>query len=206
MLAAIILAVALNNGPPPPTAAPPVEQKQDAFTPEERKQALEALQTIAKTFGAPQAQQAPAQPQPQGKTMAEVADKALDMSAKYIGQAANIIEKAAPRVWAVMVKQQYAKAIGEIIAPIMWIVMVIILTSAVRLFWKVSNDHKSEDFTDNDTRTWRNVATLVFPGFICLVAGGVLASRLSDSAMYLINPEFYAIKDLVQILLRPGSM
>lgn len=200
MLAAIILAVALNNGPPPPDAAPPPPvEKQDTFTPDERKAALEALNTIAKTFGQ-QAQ--PAAPQPQGKTMAEVADKALDLSAKYIGQAANIIEKAAPRVWAVMIKQQYAKAIGDLVAPVIWFFISIMISIFIRKFWKVPESVRN----DSDERVFRNVATLVVPALICLAAAGTFASRLSDSAMYLINPEYYAIKDLVQILLRPGSI
>lgn len=196
MLAAITLAAALVLGQAQPAEAP--KAKEDTFTPEERKQALEALSSIAKTFEAKPQELATKAPQ---KTMADVADKALDISTKYIGQVAGVLEKAAPRVWAIMVKQQYAKAIGEVIGPIIWLVISILISVFIRSFWKVPEPVDRHD----DERVFRNVCTLVIPGIIGLIAGGFLASRLADSAMYLVNPEFYAVQDLVRLLLRPGS-
>lgn len=207
MIAAMTMAVALGIGP---VAPPPEAPKQDTFTPEERRQALEALRTIGKAF---EDRQAPA-PAPQGKSMADVADKALDISTKYIGQAASIIEKAAPRVWAVMVRQQYAKAIGEILGPFLWMLMIPLLAATVRHFWKprpIPENHNCRTeacggHASSDERACHIAFTLAVPAAGTAIAGAVFIYNLAQSSMYLINPEYYAIKDLVQILLHPGSL
>jgi hypothetical protein len=196
-----ILAIALLSmlaiGPPAPPPAAPAQP--DAFTAEDRKQALEALKSIAQAFDEKQGQPAPA-PQGSGKNMADVADKALDFSVKYIGQAAAIVEKAAPHVWAVMIRQQYAKALGEVTVPFLWIAMVIIATAVVRHSWRVDVEATS------DEQAGRVVVTLVIPVIACLFAGGFFIYDLANSIMYIINPEYYAIRDLVQILLHPGTL
>lgn len=198
ILSAALSAVAVST-PIIVRAEQPVE-KQDTFTPEERKQALEALQTIANTFGQkqnpPQVQQ---QQNPPQKSMADVADKALDISTKYIGQAAAIIEKAAPRVWSVMVRQQYAKAIGDLIGPIVILICIVILTALSRKFWPRPREGSDE------AGFWVFI-NMIIPLVAGIIFCGFFAYRLSDSVMYLINPEYYAIKDLVQILLKPGSL
>lgn len=192
---------------------PPKQEK--AFTDEDRRQALEALQTMKQFFEQkqPQAQPAqPEQPKPDHKTVADVADKALDFSIKYIGQAAAVIEKAAPHVWQVMVLQQYAKAIGNVIEPGLWVVMVLVVAAAARHFWKVQDDkwddkgNRLQRGTGDDERTARMIVTVVVPGIGCVIAGGFFVNALASSAMYLINPQYYAIRDLVQILLHPGSL
>jgi hypothetical protein len=187
MITAILIAATLSSAP-----VQPEPSKQVTFTEEERRQALEALQVISKTFG-----QQPAVQTPPQKSMADVADKALDISTKYIGQAASIIEKAAPRVWSVMVRQQYAKAFGELVGPVVLFIAFLIITVSVRKLWVLP--------TDSDEQGFRTFVTLVLPLFAFAIISGNFAYRLSDSIQYLINPEYYAIKDLVQLLLRPGS-
>jgi hypothetical protein len=201
-------------------AGTPVQQQSDAFTADDRRQALEALKSVARAFDEKQpAQQAQSDKKPD-KSMADVADKALDFSVKYIGQAASIIEKAAPHVWAVMIRQQYAKAIGEVIGPALWIVMIIILAAVIRFYWRVYpvNVYKldKEDkpipnvllhhASSDDEEVSHLIFTLVLPGIICAIAGGFFIYNLANSVMYLINPEYYAIKDLVAILLHPGTL
>jgi len=51
------------------------------------------------------------------KTMAEVSDRALDLLEKSVTSVAAGVEKAAPQVWRVAVRQQYAKAIGPLVLP-----------------------------------------------------------------------------------------
>jgi hypothetical protein len=215
MIAEAALMVALMAGPATPPA-PAKDASAGAFTPEERAQALEALKAIADKFGVQQPAPAPAaQPaQPPGKTMADVADKALDISTKYIGQAASIIEKAAPRVWAIMIRQQYAKAIGNTLAPFLWIIMIIAVTAVARHFWHFQVDPPPHNCrvdrcvgcTGDEEQTAQIIVTLIIPIAATIIAGGFFIYSLAESSMYLVNPEYYAIKDLVQILLHPGTL
>lgn len=219
MLPPIILAMAIAATP---VAAPnPVA----TFTPEQKQQVMEAIKVINENFGkapAPQVQQAA----PEKKSMADVADKALDISTKYIAQIVGVIEQVAPHVWRVMVKQQYAKAIGGTIEPLIWLLMMPLVSFTIRYFWKIRKDpdvtiiegdkktvrahdctrDRCATCTSENEHAWRVVATLVFPGAIAVIAAGVLASRLAACSMYIISPEYYAIRDLVQILLHPGSL
>jgi hypothetical protein len=199
-MVAAIIALTLAASP----VVVPAPEKDGAFTPDERRQALEALQTIAKTFGEKEQPQQQQQQQP-AKTMAEVADKALDLSSKYIGQAAAVIEKAAPRVWEVMVRQQYAKALGELVGPLITILTIILFSSITRSIWKPRDP--TEDFFTRDwftERGMRGLLTAFIPGVVVVICSITFASRFADSVMYLINPEYYAIKDLVQLLLKGG--
>jgi hypothetical protein len=182
--------------------AQPTEQKVEAFTDEEKRQALEALKTIADSFGtapqtAPQAQAQQAAPQ---KSMADVADKALEISTKYIGQVAAILEKAAPQVWRVMVMQQYAKAFGELSGPLTLFFLTWVTAFTTRRFWKLDED------AHEDEMNWRIALTMFAPAVLMFISFATFGWRLSDSIMYLINPEYYAIKDLLSMLLKGGVM
>jgi len=186
---------------------------------EEKQQVLEALKTINETFKGAQPAPAPqAEKKDSGKSMADVADKALDISTKYIGQAAAILEKAAPHVWRVMVMQQYAKAVGEIAIPFGWMLMILVATAVLRSQWKIYPKNVYEKDAEgkrtseilhhassDDETTAHTLAALVVPILAELIAGGFFVYNLANSAMYLINPEYYAIKDLVAMLLH-GQM
>src|SRR5687767_4312518 len=80
------------------------------------KDAVSALQdSFAPTASpAPGAQASPAPPQ---KNMADVADKVVDLGARAIAQAAGTVQKVAPEVWRIMIRQQYAKAAGLLVVP-----------------------------------------------------------------------------------------
>lgn len=203
MLKAIIAGLLLATATPTfaeARAAQNTEQRTAAFTPEEKQQVLEALKVIQGQFGEQKAAPKQEAPKEQGKTVADVADKALDISTKYIGQVVGVLEKAAPHVWRVMVLQQYAKAIGTVIGPFLWLFFIPFLAFLVRYFWKIS------DRSSSDERSTRTGITLVIPGVAFAIASGFFISGVMDSAMYIINPEYYAIKDLITMLLHPGSM
>ena len=215
MFAALTLAAVLAASPAP--TAEQVQAVQDqvqAFSDKDKAEALAAAKVIIEKFGQPAAPAAETKPaQPQGKTMADVADKALDISTKYIGQVAAVLEKAAPHVYKIMVRQQYAKAMGEIIGPLLWLLIPLIIASIIRHYWRIQRENVYDDkhnrtieASSDDERAAHVGVTLVVPGILTLIAAGFFIYNLSQSIMYLVNPEYYAIKDLVQILLHPGSL
>ena len=130
---------------------------------------------------------------PTEKNMAQVADKALDMVTKLTAQLDETLKKIAPDVWDIMVRQQYAKAIGE---PVVAFALVFI----AMLMKKYLGSLK----VDGDANIARNVG--VGASIIgAIISGIVFVYYFSDSIMILINPRYYAIKDLLSLLLNKGS-
>jgi hypothetical protein len=203
IFAALLLSAAAPIYGQTPQSAP-VEQKTQPFTDEEKRKALEALQNIAGAFGDSKPAAQTEQKKDDHKTVADVADKALDISTKYIGQVVGVLEKAAPHVWAVMVRQQYAKAIGDLIGPIILILTLIIAATVTRRFWPEPDEDKAR--YSSDESQVRVLFTVALPIIGSIICAAFFSFRLADSAMYLINPEYYAIKDLIEMLLHPGSL
>jgi hypothetical protein len=183
------------------------------FSPADIREARETLQILAGGFGIelgagqPVAvpTPAPAEPAPK-KSMADVADKALEMSAKLVTSIAGKMEQVAPRVWEVLVRQQYAKAIGELIAPFGLFWGFLIAAFIIRKVWKLSEREKDDCVDMDSMHTWRGIITFILPLIVCVFLGISFFCRFSDSIMYLINPEYYAVRDLLQMLLKPGSL
>lgn len=103
------------------------KQKTDStvkLTQEEVKQLQEWAATLGKAFGInPDFKKEEKQETKeeigvqQTKTFADVADKSLDMVKNLVISLSQTLEKAAPQIWRVMVKQQYARAIANLILP-----------------------------------------------------------------------------------------
>ncbi|KKR48377.1 MAG: hypothetical protein UT86_C0006G0015 [Candidatus Magasanikbacteria bacterium GW2011_GWC2_40_17] len=189
------------------------------FTSEQHKEAKAALLMLGQAFGVGDGtQQAPTQPattgqaQPEKKTMADIADRALDMTASAVTAIAGQMEKVAPEVWAVMVRQQYAKAFGSLVGPWGAFFLILIATFIARKSWKLTPEEASgRFFSDRNgdaptNRGWRGFFTFLLPLCFMGIFAGVGIYRLADSIMFIINPYFYAIKDLLQMLLHQGSM
>jgi len=193
-----------------------------AMTPEEAQQMRDAVKALGGLFGLntpKQGSQQQAQPQQQGqqqtqpqqqqpppdqKSMAEVADKALDLTAKGIAYIAQNIEKTAPWVWKVMMRQQYANAIAYLIVPWGFFLMTLVYTIVVRR--KVQYNTPGKVDTDDVVDQWRFVFRAIVPTVFMVIFAWWGLNRLSDSIQILINPEYYAIKNLLQIILNPGTL
>jgi len=112
---------------------------------------------------------------------------------KLTAQLDETLKKIAPDVWDIMVRQQYAKAIGE---PVVAFALVFI----AMLMKKYLGSLK----VDGDANIARNVG--VGASIIgAIISGIVFVYYFSDSIMILINPRYYAIKDLLSLLLNKGS-
>lgn len=174
------------------------------FTEEEKAAAKKELTKVGEMFGVKAEQPAPTKDK-DGKevkptteaTMAKVADKALDMVGDAVGSIAGMVQKVAPEVWEIMVRQQYANALGMLIGPFLFLLLVGIYTLITKKYWKkLPEDERS------DEKDARRVLTTIIPGILALVFSAILAYRVGDAIPMLINPKYYAVKDLLQMLLK----
>lgn len=133
------------------------------------------------------------------KDMAEVADKALDLVNGLVASVSETLQRVAPEVWRIMIRQQYAKAIADLIVP--WSLLMLAIVYYVILKKKWVGETR---YTDSET------ARLIFAKIVPM-AGGVIFGiwgvvALSNSIKYLINPEYYAVRDMLLMLLSPGQV
>ncbi len=173
-----------------------------ALSQEDAAKAKAQLEALAKAFGVESVATTTTKTAPveEHKTIGDVGDKALDMIGSAVASISETLEKIAPNVWRIMINQQYAKAIGGLIVP--WGLLLLIL-----LYWKIIRKAWSPEGIEDDSedfwvRTWIVKIIPCILGFILAIWGCV---RLSDSIMFLINPEYYAIRDLITMLLGQAS-
>jgi hypothetical protein len=172
------------------------------LTPENMAAMRESAKAIGALFGVeqpkPQAaqpsQQTQADPAQDHKTMADVADKALNMVGQATGVIASAVEKAAPRVWGIMVRQQYATAFASVITPWGLVLIMTIFLLIVR---------KKYPAESGDELLW---VTTIIPSALILIFAVWGTMRIAGSIQLLINPEYYAIRDLLSMVLKttPG--
>lgn len=190
--AAPLIAQAQSSGP---EVAAPVASA-EALNAKELEALTSAVTMLQKSFAVDERGNKKEPTQEQTTTMAEVADKVVTLGARAIAQAADSVEKVAPKVWGVMVRQQYAKAIGDLTVPFVGFVIALVIFVRTKAF---------------RIRVWQN-NTLNEDAFmaIAIVAALIAAAfwfayALSNSVMYLINPEFYAFRDLLVMILNKGQ-
>ena len=142
------------------------------------------------------------------KTPAEVADKALTILSGYIGTAAKTMEKVAPEVWRVMIRQQYAKAIAAPFFAFSMICFTAIYTVVMKRWWRLDEEDKTKaaEGTWTDNYGWHFIMTNALPFLLVMIFGIRTAWCLSYSTQILINPEYYAFSDLLQLLLNKGMV
>lgn len=146
------------------------------------------------------------------KNMAAVMDKAIDKVSDVVGAMAKAINNIAPEVWRIMVKQQYAKAVGYVVVPFLALLLFIGGFFAARArrnyllaLAKGDTDQKIQNLEpiakdETDLFWWFKLVASGLIGWSCLW----LANRIADAALFLINPEFYAIQDLLRMILNKG--
>jgi len=137
------------------------------------------------------------------KTVAQVMDKAIDKVSDVVGAMAQAINKIAPDVWRIMIKQQYAKAIMACVVPVGLLLVMIVYMTLVGKYWKPA---RPEDHEGDKEVEWelRMAFVRIFPTIVACLAGLWFFNRLADAAALLINPEFYAIQDLLRMILNKG--
>lgn len=190
-LAVVLMLSSSAFAAPPDGGQPPVSQ-------EDAQKLRGQVNALGQLFGVQQ-QVKPTPQQEQHKTPADVADRALTLFSSAVAQVAASIEKVAPELFRVMVRQQYAKAASNLISPFGAIIIALVAGWFLRRIWKLPN-------TNTDEYVYYIAFARVIPVGFALCFGIWFVSNLSDSAAYLLNPEYYAIKDLVTMVLNPGAV
>lgn len=192
------------NAEPKPKPGITADSGEPVLTAEEIKQIRTQLKDISdlvsgrKETAAPKAKEEAEEPQ---KNMADVADKALSLLSGYIGIVAGAMTKVAPEVWRIMVRQQYANAVAGPFVPFM-LIMILAVYGVVMSYWWDKAKVKEES---NEAGARGFFVNLV--PFVLFIIFGIWTSvQLSYSVQMLINPEYYAFRDLVHILLNKGGL
>lgn len=137
------------------------------------------------------------------KDMADVADRALDMVESVTVNVANTLKTMAPEVWRIMIRQQIAKAIAGPLGPLGWIIACLVLIKFGRKVWSLQ-DGATYGEKPNDAgwnNFWNGIVLKGVPLAVCTVATLFLVAEIRDSILLLVNPEYYAIKDLLQAIM-----
>lgn len=132
----------------------------------------------------------------------EVADKALDMVKGAVSSVSETVQKAAPHVWKIMVKQQYIKAATTVMLPWMLFGLVFGYYFYVKKVWVW--DPKSHTNTE-EAIVGRAILVKIVPGVLWIIFGCWGSWALSESLAYILNPEYYAIRDMLLMALRPSA-
>lgn len=161
-------------------------------------------EALGDLFGVNQAKikQEPATSQQQ-KSMADVAEKAIDMTAQAVATIASTIQKIAPDIWRIMLKQQYVKGFQGIIVPFGFLFLLFLYGKMIapRCF---PSPTKEDDGREDSEEKWLRIwFSSIIPISIAFLLGAWGLNRLSDCLGFLINPEFYAIQDLLRTILQP---
>lgn len=177
-------------------------------------QVQQDLAPLATAFGVKTPDTPTAEPEPEAatpapsqteKTVAGVADRALDMVENVTVSISNSLKTMAPEVWRIMIRQQYAKAISGPLGPLGWIIAALLLW---KIGWATWPKMAGESFDSKGEMTdagFNNICRVVFLKAIPLITITIstlfLVGEIRDSILYLVNPEYYAIKDLLESIM-----
>lgn len=122
--------------------------------------------------------------------MSDVADKAVDKIASGIEAVANAIQKVAPHVWEVMVKQKLTEGI---IFGLLWLgigaALIFVAPKKIRSLYAWAS--AGGEYSDR----WFGFV----PAVISVAVLAVLAARaIPNYALQALNPQYYAAKELIE--------
>ena len=180
--------------------------------PQQRKELQQALEVLQKAAN----DQAQDTKPGEHKTVGDALDKGLDMAKETVIYLAGKIEQVAPQLWRVLVMQQYVKGVTGLINPIGFLFLVWLYRRLLLKWWQPSpddNDPKKPNFKSIDPdlpplpthKGWRGFFTVVVP-LVAVVFGMMNLYRgLTDAAGYFINPNYYALKDIIALVKNPAG-
>ena len=135
------------------------------------------------------------------KTFADVLDKGIDLFASYATSMGEIVKKVAPEVWEIMIRQQYAIAIPDILYWLM-LPFIFLISPFIhrRLFYgKDSKVPILDTASSDESEVFRCIVAWVCFIVATLSVFIALHSITSDVAI-LLNPKYYAIKDMFNLI------
>lgn len=143
-------------------------------------------------------------------TWGGIFDKALGMFSGAISKIAETLEQAAPYVWKIMVLQQYAKAAGGIAIPLGFLLFLFFYHHYINKWWTGKADETFDEMSSDSSSYSKSTGQgwgfrVFFCRFIPLVGGlfvgGFLISAIQNAVLYTMNPYYYAIRDMIVLLL-----
>lgn len=136
------------------------------------------------------------------QTWPEVADKVIILLGGSVASIAATIQKYAPEVWRVVVMQQYAMAIAGMIVPWGLLVLCLVYMRIINRWWKPADNVEigNGNMSEADAKM---VFAKVIPLILCFffVIWGL--NKTADAVLLAMNPEYYAVKDILQMVLNP---
>lgn len=141
------------------------------------------------------------------QTGIKLADRALVMADRAGTSIAGAVSKVAPKFWRIMVLQQYAKAASVLTVPVGLLLAIMVIRIRMRKHWVAigAHDHCPYDCGICFSDGVRIAFTQVIP-FVMMAAFAIWgAVELKETAKYLINPEYYAVRDILVLFLNPRA-
>lgn len=102
----------------------------------------------------------------------------------------EFLQSASPVVWAALIRQVYVESAGKFIWSLGLLVLCYVLFRAGK--WAYSQ-YQEDEFSMYDIATW---TFFIFSGAVGIAAFGLLVSGI----MWLLNPQFYAIRFILSSL------
>lgn len=142
-------------------------------------------------------------------TWADVGYEALETFKVYAADIASYVNDKAPLVMEILIRKKIADAVGDLALPLFLLIASLIAWRILLKTWKVPvcnpENVKLSGETDNLTlnnRKWLRIvfANIIPTGFVFILSF-VSASYLISSFKIFVVPEYYAVQDLVLILL-----
>lgn len=194
----ICLAALLALAPPLSYGQQPAQQTK-VLKPEDAEQLrlqMQALTELLKTVVPPEKVGATGEKQQPAMTMAEVFNKALDMVGSSVATISAYVQQAAPHVWRIMIRQQYANALYDLVVPVFLFLVGFIY------YWRIGKILTKPQRINWDSG--QGVAWVLFaqaiPIIYMLIVAIVFSANIGNAGRIIVNPEYYAIKDLLGLI------
>lgn len=123
-----------------------------------------------------------------------------DKMTQYLEQMAVQLGIAAEHVYGVLIAQAYAQGVRDtIMGGSVTLIMFVAIVSGLVLLWK-AYEAKGRDL---DELMWKHTGAVVW-SFVAIVFSGVIliifATMLSDGILMILNPEYYAIREIMNVI------
>ena len=111
---------------------------------------------------------------------------------ELLQQLVEWFETASPQLWEILIKQVYVEATSDLVWGIIWLAVATALIFVGKWGWKCNEEHG--DY--NTDWEWVFVPSWVFSGILFPVGLAMLSSAIK----WFVNPEFYAIRYILDKL------
>lgn len=120
-----------------------------------------------------------------------------DKFGSYINELAKQLGVAAEHVYGVLIRQQYTEAIGSLVQDFVWIVVWIMMIIFIVKGWKRANYWLSKG---DDGWQYGMIIATVFCSIASIFILVFVTADLKEAIMKLLNPEYYALKDIMDFI------